>query len=236
MNFEMKKIMTIGLAVMLVLCMSVSAFAEPGGFVSSPSGNAAPTVLGFTPNNEDCSADLKITPYSERDTLPAELKALLEKAYGDILNSEDLTKLCAALEKLAAEKGISGSDLAVSDLFMAYVTGCDKHDGHTGFDITLGADTLDKFVALLQLNANGEWELIQNASVSENGEELSFTAERLSTPFAIVVNTADSSTGADDGSTPNTGDPDYGYLYIALMAGSALAITALVVKSKKRRA
>ena len=45
----MKKVLTILMVVLMLASISVSALAAPNGFVSSPSGNAAPTVEEFKP-------------------------------------------------------------------------------------------------------------------------------------------------------------------------------------------
>ena len=77
------------------------------------------------------------------------------------------------------------------------------------------------------LNLNGEWELIDNAKVINNGEALSFTVNDFS-PFAIVVDTSES------GDSPVTGISTDIVIYGALMVMSALAIVVLVVSNKKR--
>lgn len=223
----MKKAFTFVLAMMLTLVLSVSVCAAPGQFVNSPSGNNAPTLISVEKLNDDCTATLIITPYSERHTLPADLQTLIEKAYSEIAASKDLTTLNADLAALAASQKIAGANLKVSDLFDIRYEGCEDHDGSHTFNIVLGADTLHRFVGLLHMNLNGEWELIDNAKVVNNGEALSFTISDMS-PFAIVVDTS-----AADGDSPQTYDGSDLYIYGALMLVSALAIVVLVVKSKK---
>lgn len=223
----MKKAFAIVLAMVLTLTLSVSVCAAPGKFVKSPSNNAAPTLISFERGSEDCTADLIITPYNERNKLPAELKTLLEKAYSEIASSDDLTKLNADLADLAAAQKIAGTNLKVSDLFDIRYEGCTNHDETHTFTIVLGADTLRRFVGLLHMNLNGEWELIDNAKVINNGEALSFTVNDFS-PFAIVVDTSES------GDSPVTGISTDIVIYGALMVISALAIVVLVVSNKKR--
>ena len=222
----MKKILVICLTLIMVASMTVVVFAAPSGFLSSPSGKPGPTIESFDPDDDDCTADLIITPYSDRNTLPSELKTLIEKAYNDILNIGDLTKLNAELAKLAAKKKIEGKNLAVSDLFDIHTTGCDFHEGHFDFDIVLAADSLNRFVALLHMNKNGEWEVIDNARVTNNGEHLEFSVESLS-PFAIVVDTSDG---------PQTGDNTMIYVSFILMIVSAAALVVVLIKSKKQKA
>ena len=225
----MKKVLAICLMIVMVVSMSVTSFAAPGGFVSSPSGNPAPTVVDFDPSNDNCTGWLVITPYGDREDLSDVLRSLLEKAYKDVVNSDDLTKLNAELAKIAADKNIEGKNLAVSDLFDIHVTGCDFHDGHFGFDITLDADKLSSFVGLLHMNKNGEWELVADAKVVNNNEHLQFSVDSLS-PFAIVVDTT-----IDGGDAPQTGDNSMIYIYVVLMAASALALVTILLKNKKQR-
>lgn len=223
----MKKILAICLMMLIILSMSVNVFAAPGAFLKSPSGNPAPTVVDFDPKDEGCTAKLIITPYADRKNLPTELKTLIEKAYKVIASTNDLTTLNADLKALAASKKISGDKLAVSDLFDIHTTGCNYHDGHLDFDIVLSADTLNRFVGLLHMNKNGEWELVSNAKVTKNGEHLEFSMDEFS-PFAIVIDTSKG--------TPQTGDNSLIYVYAVIMALSALGIIIIAVKSKKQKA
>lgn len=224
----MKKILAICLMVVIVLSMSVmSVFAAPGAFLKSPSGNSAPNIVEFDPKDEECTAELIITPYSDRKTLPAELKTLIEKAYNVIANTDDLTTLNADLKDVAASKKIPGDKLAVSDLFNMHVVGCNYHDDHIDFDITLAADTLSRFVGLIYMNKNGEWELVSNAKVTKNGEHLEFILDEFA-PFAIVIDTSKG--------TPQTGDDSMIGVYAVIMAISALGIIVIAVKSKERKA
>lgn len=223
----MKKMVSVVLAMVLMLTMSVSVFAAPGQFVKSPSLNDSVILISFDRGSEDCTGDLIVTPYKERATLPADLKTLIEKAYGDIAASKDLSTLNADLAAVAAAKDIAGTDLKVSDLFDVRYEGCTNHgEGHS-FDIVVKANTLHRFVGLLHMNQNGEWELIENAKVINNGEHLSFYVDSLS-PFAVVVDTSEA-----DGDSPVTGIHNEIIIYGILMLVSALAVVALIAKSKK---
>ena len=223
----MKKAFVVILAMMLTLVMSVSVCAAPGQFIKSPSANAAPILISVERGSEDCTAELIITPYSERYNLPTALKDLIERAYGDIVSSDDLTELNADLAAVAASKEIAGTDLKVSDLFDIRYEGCEDHDETHTFNIVLSADTLHRFVGLLHMNLDGEWELIENAEVINNGEALQFSVDSLS-PFAIVVDTSDA-----EGDSPVTNDSNNIHIYGILMLVSALAVVTLIVKGKK---
>lgn len=220
----MKKLLVTCLMMVMALSMSITAFANPGSFVSSPSGNPAPTVVEFKPSNADCTAQLVVTPYGERQTLPDDLRSIIEKAYDDIVNTDDLTKLNSSLAEVAENKNVDGTKLAVSDLFDIHLVGCDNQDGHTGFDVTLKADTLKSFVGLLCMNNDGEWELVTNAEVINNDEYLKFSVDCFSS-FAIVVETG----------VP-TGDNSLVYVYAILMVISAVAFVVILTKTKKQSA
>ena len=221
----MKKVFAILLMTVMVFAASVNTFAA-GAFLNSPSGNPAPVVSSFDFKAENCTATLTVTPYAERSELSDADKALLEKAYADIAGTDDLTKLNKDLEKLAKDKNIKGKNLAVSDLFTLSHENCDAHDDHGACSVKLDADTLGRFVALMQLNENGEWVLVADAKVTNNGESLEFTVDSLS-PLAIVVDTSSDS--------PQTGDSGKLYIYAGIMLVSALAIAVVVVKTKKQR-
>ncbi len=222
----MKKVLAIILTTVMIFAASISTFAAPGAFLNSPSGNSAPELVSFDFESDDCTANLVITPYSERGDLDDAAKALIEKAYKDISGTSDLTKLNDSLAKLAKDKNIKGNALAVSDLFDISPEGCQIHEGHYSCDIVIDADTLHRFVALIHMNENGEWVLVDNAKVTNNDEHLEFTVDSL-TPFAIIVDTSSD--------TPQTGDSGKLYIYAGIMLVSAVAIAVVVVKSKKQR-
>jgi LPXTG-motif cell wall-anchored protein len=224
---KMKKILVICLILIMVASASVAVFAAPNGFLSSPSGRPGPTIVSFDPSNDECTAELIITPYGDRHTLPEALLALIERAYKEVVNNaDDLTSLNGDFAKHVAKKKLSSKDLAVSDLFDVRPEGCDFHDGHYDFDITLAAESLEHFVGLLHMNKNGEWEFIDNARVTHNGDHLEFSVESLS-PFAIVVDVSDG---------PQTGDNTMLYISLIMMIASAMALVFVLIKSKKQKA
>ncbi|MBR7132405.1 MAG: LPXTG cell wall anchor domain-containing protein [Clostridia bacterium] len=222
----MKKLLALFIALVMVIGVNLTAIAAPGKFVSSPSGNSAPELIEFSNESEDCDADLVITPYSERHTLPEEMRQKFEEAYKDILEATDLTKLCTALATLAKDKGIPAGDLAISDLFDIYYINCGDHDDHGYFDIVIKPEALAGFVALLHLK-NGNWELVKSAKVTNNGTHLAFRVDDFS-PFAIVVDTGESS------DLPQTGDNSNIALYIVIMVAAAISLVVIWKKSKKQ--
>lgn len=214
----MKKVLAICLTMVFVVCMGATVSAAPAGFVSSPAGSAAPTLISFESVSDDCTAKLVITPYGEKHTLPDDLRTLIEKAYDNIVDASDLSTLVA---------GLNGKkNLAVSNLFDMHVEGCQDHDDHVGFHVVLDVEGLNRFVALLHMDENGKWEEIENAKVVNSGKNLDFTVDEFS-PYAIVIDTDAS------GDSPSTGDNEMVYVYATVMAVSALAVLTITVKGKK---
>lgn len=221
----MKKILTLCLTLVMMVTMSVSAFAAPGGFVSSPSGNAAPQLISFSNVNKDCTAILKITSYADRESLTSDEKNEFENAYTSIANTSNVSSLNSELAN------ISTDSLAVSDLFYMDQSNCASHDEHGAFTIEISADTLKKFVALMRYDGN-KWVLVDDAKVSEDGLHLIFSSKELGS-FAIVVST-DSNDAITD--SPQTGD-SFPWIYVAAIVVSALGlvvIAVIFVKTKKR--
>ncbi len=224
----MKKFIVICLSLVMLFSLSLTALAANGAFLKSPSRNTAPIIVDFKPNsNEDgqCDSKLVVTPYNERNNLPADLLAKLEKAYADIAGTDDITTFNDAIAKLAEEKDIDGKDLAVSDLFDIHVTGCTVHENHTGYNIQLDSDNLGRFVTFLHLNENNEWEIISDAKVSEDGKRLEFSVDSLS-PFAIVVNRNE---------TVEPGDNTMIIVWAIVAVTSGLLLVALLAKKKKQQ-
>ena len=89
------------------------------------------------------------------------------------------------------------------------------------------SDALKNFVCLLHYY-NGEWRIVEDAKVTQNGEHLEFTEKEFS-PFAIIV-----STEVEEADAPQTGDNLA--MYIALGAIAGLCLIALAVAHKKSRA
>ena len=189
MKNKIKMVMAVCLMMIFILCMNANVFAA-GTFIPSPSVKPVPVCMSFEALSEGCNGSLKITAYSERDTLDAETKALFENAYASIVNTDDLTRLNADFAELIENKNIDSKNLAVSDFFDASVVDCVNHEEHTGFNIILKADSLEKFAGFLHMNKKGEWELVKDAEVIKNGEQLKFSIDTLS-PFAIVVDTSE---------------------------------------------
>lgn len=220
----MKKILAICLMIALVASLSISVFAAPNGFVSSPSGGKRPPVLDrFDPVDEDCTANVIITPFSDKNNLKNDERENMEDAYEDIVNAGDLSNLNKDLADTAKDKNIDGKHLAVSDLFHLGSEGCNDHEDHSKFEIELDMDALDNFVGLIYRDSDGKWQWVPDAKV--DGTKLQFTGMGYH-PYAVVVD----SRGA------KTGDTATVLICTAVMAVSAIALVVILVKGKKRHA
>ncbi len=223
---EMKKFITLCLALVVLASMSLVAFADSGlgGFIESPSNNQAPVVINGENASEDCEAQILITAYIDRDELPEAIRTKLEEAYKIIKETPNLSDLNEALVKISDDMGIKVTDLAVSDLFDIRSTDCVTHDEHGHFDITLKADTLKHFVCLLHFY-NNEWRIVDNAEVTNNGTHLEFEEDEFS-PFAIVVNTAE----MDEPTAPL-----HRYDLPIILGASALLLLIILIVAFKRK-
>ena len=222
----MKKALAICLTLLLVLSMSLNALAIPGGFIVSPSGNRAPILVKFEPINEDCTATLIITIYGDRFNIPEAQRKPLEDAYKEIAGADDLAELNEDLKDLASKLGIKSDKLGVSDLFDLSSTGCEEHEGHKEYKLSLDMDTLEHFAGLMYRDGDGKWQLVEDAKVVDG--ELQFTAQGFH-PYAVIVDTT-------EGKPSKTGDTNIILICGAVMAVSAAALVVVLIKGKKQRA
>ncbi len=220
----MKKFVSIMLAVILAMTVCVSALAAPNGFVESPSNQKAPEVIE--------GDGIVVTPFGDRDQLPDDVREALEDAYNSILNADNLGDLCEALENLANQLGVPVKNLVVSELFeLSYESGKQDEDGK--YVVTLKDDSFKDFFALMKYE-NGKWILVDDAKLAD-GNKLSFTAGKLPSPFAVVVNP--NGTGSDsDSQVPQTGDNSRVFGAVAVCAGSVIALAGVYFVFKKREA
>ena len=189
-----KPIIFASILLALILLGAISVVASAGKFVSSPSSNPAPTLVEGKNLSEDCKSEVQVTAYKNRDLLTSKDRQAIETAYTDIVGTVDISSLNSKVKDMAAELGINVADLAVSDLFDISATQCQEHEGHGKYKITLKAETLDKFVCLLNYH-NDEWRIIEGAKA--DGDHLTFETDTFS-PFAIVVNTGSGETDEEE--------------------------------------
>lgn len=222
----MKKILAICVVLVMVFCLSTTAFAAPNGFVSSPSENKTPEVETIKPSDDDCTVDIVIDSYGDKQDMDEDVKESLKAAYKDIADADKVSDLNKDLEKLAKDKKVKNEDLLVSDLFNISAEGCKNHNKDHELEIVLSVDTLKNFVGLMY-NDNGEWILVKDAKVVKNGTALKFSVNTLSAPFAIVV-----SKGA---TSPQTEDSNLWGIF-AVMASVAALTTIVCLKKSKNQA
>lgn len=228
----MKKLLLLCLAFVMIVSVIIPVSATTGAFVDSPSLNPAPELVKGENENEECEATIVVTAYGDRDKLAEADRKSIEEAYTIIRGTKDLSTLNEMIAEIAKELGVEVTDLAVSDLFDISDTECTlNHEDHGYFDITLKSNTLENFVCLLHYY-NGEWRIVENAIVTNNGEHLEFEEKEFS-PFAIVVYTGDA-----DITVPvqqDNGDPTVAIVVSALAAVGASAISIFLVLFYKRR-
>lgn len=214
----MKRIAAVCLTMAMVLSMSIGVF---GAFISSPSNNPAPVIVSATPDDDNCDAQLKVTPYSDRDSLSDELRRMLEEAYDQITNNKGA--FAEIIQKIADEKGMSVSRLSVSDLFVIDAVDCDTHEeeGHKGFTITLKADTLKNLVSVIRFDGE-KWGVVDILEWNEEAGTVTIHTDELGV-FAFVV----------DNGAPQTGDNTM--VYIGIMVAAAVGLTVVLVSLKRRK-
>lgn len=228
----MKKLLLLCLAFVMIVSVIIPVSATTGAFVDSPSLNPAPELVEGENEKEECEATIVVTAYGDRDKLAEADRKSIEEAYTIIRGTKDLSTLNEMIAEIAKELGVEVTDLAVSDLFDISDTECTlNHEDHGYFDITLKSNTLENFVCLLHYY-NGEWRIVENAIVTNNGEHLEFEEKEFS-PFAIVVYTGD-----EEITVPvqqDNGDPTVAIVVSALAAVGASAISIFLVLFYKRR-
>ncbi|MBR6565059.1 MAG: hypothetical protein IKK71_06465 [Clostridia bacterium] len=222
----MKKILAICVVLVMVFCLSTTAFAAPNGFVSSPSDNKTPEIETVEPSDENCIADLGVTSYADRFNIADADREALEAAYADIADADDLADLSKDLEKLAKDKKVKTEDLLVSDLFNISAEGCKDHNKDHELEIVLSVDTLKNFVGLMY-NDNGKWVVVDGAKVVKNGTALKFSVATTTAPFAIVVSKGATSPQTEDGNL---------YSVFVIMASVAALATIVCLKKSKNQA
>ena len=183
----MKKTLTIYLAIVMIIAMSVSVFAAPGSFDGSPSGKPGPELVEGDNETEACNAEIIVTAYGNRDQLSSEERVDIENAYSSIVGTQSVTSLNGKIEGIANTKGVAPAALAVSDLFNVSSTECALHDDHGRFKIVLSAETLKNYVCLLKYD-NGAWVVVESAKLTNDGKYVEFVGDELGA-YAIVVST-----------------------------------------------
>lgn len=218
----MKRVLAVFMVMVMAFAMALPAVAADN-FVKSPSGNPAPKVEKVEPADKDCTVEIVITPYVDRNDLDTESRDEIEKAYDTIKNNKAGSSLGETLKKLGTKEHPVDA-LAISDLFDLDYTNCDGHAEHGSVQIHLSAETLDHFVGLL-VYVDGEWMVVEGAEVDKKESNLKFLAEKFG-PYAIVVDSTQAGGAA-------TGDAGISWIWFALMGLSAAGLITIAVVYKK---
>ena len=221
----MKKFLLFGLIVAFVMSFGLVVYADD--FVPSVSGKPTPDIITAIDLTTGDVVELIITAMSKIDTVPEDVKSIFNEAYEKLSKADNLAKLVKELKKVAKELGAKEDQLIVSDVFD--ISEKDFKKSETGrYKISMKKDSavVGKFAALLHYT-DSQWEYVESAKLSDDGETIEFEAEGLS-PFAIVV------VGEAQTESPA---PIVIALWVALgvLAASAIAVAAVffVKKAKK---
>lgn len=216
----MKKIMVIGLVLVMCLSMSLTAFASNGGYIQSPTKNKAPEIVEVIPSTETSEKlVVTITPFAKSNTLTGETAANFRAAHEDIVANKDITVLVPEVKAVAEKANVKVENLAISDLFDLYA----NMKLTSEVTIKLNAETAKHFVALLHYH-NDAWEVVDNATVKDN--VITFTVKDLS-PFAIVVDREKATVTA-----PLTSDGTASAAVVVVMLVAALGVFVVSKKVK----
>ena len=180
----MKKLLLIGLAIAFALSFGVVVYADD--FVPSVSAKPEPEISGAIDSNTGADVELIVTAMAEIESLPNDIQRIFEKAYDELSEADDLTRLVKELKRVAKDLDVNGKRLTVSDVFD--ISEKDFQTDETArYKISIRSDgaVLGKFAALLHYT-DSQWQYVDNAKVGEDGETIELEAEGLS-PFAIVV-------------------------------------------------
>lgn len=234
----MKKIVMIAMFLLLAVGMSLSVFAGPGGFVSSPSAKIAPTLEEVVPEDEECTAQVVITGYGNRSNLSEENRLLIEAAYTSIVGASSLSDINADLASLAEIGEVSIDEFAISDLFDVTRADCEGHENHGSLTLTIKvADPIENLVCLLHYTGNA-WEIV-SGELSEDGMTITFTGTDFS-PYAIVVSNVELAEEADSNwgwiialVTGGTASLGGGGWYFLTQTQTGAKVLAAIFKKKK---
>lgn len=217
----MKKIMVIGLVIVMCLTMGLTAFAANGGYIQSPTKNKAPEVVEVTPATATSEKlVITVTSFAERSTLTGETAANFTEAHEDIAVIKRVDVLVPEVKAVAEKANVKVENLGISELFD--ISANMELTGEV--TIKLKAETAKHFVALLHYK-NDTWEVVENATVKDG--VLTFSVNDLS-PFAIVVDREKATVTA-----PLTSDNGVASVVAMMALVSALG---MVLVSKKVKA
>lgn len=249
-----KKLAALLLAVVLVTAISVPVMAAE--FTPSVEAKPAPEVETQTGSDgkeyaaiiRDENGDevagiptgsLTVTPVSEADEAPSEIKEQLEAAYEQMNSVDSLTDLSPDLEAVIKEVSpdITVNDLVVRDLFDVSVDGeFAEHLAQEGNSITirftLSADA-DGLAAILHNVKGTTWETIPNDRITRNNDNTVDVVFDSLSPIAFLFDEKALSVDPNGPKSPQTGEYD-SHMAIWIAGGCVVVAGAAYILTKKR--
>ncbi len=209
------------LALMFHLHFAVSADVAP-----SVTAKHAPQVVAVTDETGNAVSVSSIS-FLDVDSLTEEDGEIMRRAYTALVECADLTKFDRKIKTLAKKSGVTADDLIVSDFFDLSVSDDGEGSADDSYTVSIKVPALQRFVCLIHF-VDGEWVVVEDAAVSEDGQHLSFSVSGFS-PFAIVTATPDAT--VSDAPTAFLMRLVIGVLLFALVA---LTIALLYIKKFKK--
>ncbi|MBQ8606018.1 MAG: hypothetical protein IJ408_04715 [Clostridia bacterium] len=230
----MKRIISIVMVMVVLLGLSVTAFAAEGDFVPSINEKSAPTIKSITVTTasgtwvctqHDIDKCILVTPVSEikeEDRLLESTKQALIDVYNKILNAAKLSDIFTNID--GVDKMVVRDLFDVSSICDALNEVFPKEGTSIAitFDLGIDADTNVVCASLI----NGSW---GTHSVKNNGDGTVTVDFTHFCPVAFLVS------NSEVGNNPGTGDAQQLEIWIATLAVSLAAIIVLVVIVLRKR-
>jgi hypothetical protein len=199
--------------------ISVFALAQGSSFVSSPALSPAPELVEEIKASDECTAEMKVYGYGERNKLDKLFAAMMADAYDRVSGADDLGEIDEDVKALAEAYGVESGVLVASELFAVVSEGCDGHDPHT-VTVRIKPTVVENFAGLLRYNGK-DWEIVETKL--EDGVITFEAAEDAAYTVLLHDGTGKVSSGSG--------------LWIAIGSVAAVAVAAVavvvVLKAKK---
>ena len=219
-------------------------------FLVDESGNVVPAIITNDDGTQVYSLDpseLIITPISEVDEAPEEIREVLTNAYQQLQETPDVDQLVpeVSLVEILQKMGSSSKveDLVVRDIFDVSVTGkaaehLSPDDQYITIRFDLGISPTATLIVLHNYEAD-KWEYIPYDQVTINNDGTVDVKFYSLSPVAFVVDKTETdtsaSTDANAPTSPQTGDESgFPVAGAGLMVLGCAAVASAVVVWKKR--
>ncbi len=248
----MKKLLTLVMAILMVLAITISATAAT--FVPSIENKGAPElividqlngkdVVGFITNSDgekvttefiDCFIITSIAEAETSTEIPEEAKDILLKVYGELLEGDKLSEACPELNDIVKEKwdkDKNADDLVVKDLFdiSGECTDIKEHlNGDNILELTfkVGVDA-DTFITAM-VYVDGKWVPVIDCINNGDGTVTVQFDKICPVAFLVPGTTTNSSTVS-----PATSDVSGVILWGSVMFVSLAAVVAIVIYRRR---